>query len=184
MATASVGGAKREYRAEKLLVATGRRPNTDNIAIEQSGVSVDRRGEVLVDEFCIRRQIRGLAGKRPFRVHDHALSQRVQLNAQVVSDHSVLAGVRLLSHGLLSHVNGAAGRRSSQRGATVGGAKAAWPATARGGADWIADAAGHGIPGRGTAHPGRPAMTATMVNSHGFTSPPGKDFFLFTWHLL
>ncbi|MEX2552678.1 MAG: mercury(II) reductase [Actinomycetota bacterium] len=51
MATASVGGAQREYRAERLLVATGRRPNTDNIAIERSEVSVNQRGEVVVDEY-------------------------------------------------------------------------------------------------------------------------------------
>ncbi|MCI0332893.1 MAG: mercury(II) reductase [Planctomycetes bacterium] len=51
VATASVGGARREYRAEKLLVATGRRPNTDHIAIERSGVSVNHRGEVEVDKF-------------------------------------------------------------------------------------------------------------------------------------
>lgn len=50
-ATASVSGAQREYRGERLLVATGRRPNTDDIAIERSGVSVNRRGEVVVDEY-------------------------------------------------------------------------------------------------------------------------------------
>ena len=49
--TASVGGAEQQYRAEKLLVATGRRPNTDNIAIEKSGVAVNERGEVEVDEY-------------------------------------------------------------------------------------------------------------------------------------
>jgi len=50
VATASVGGAQQEYRAERLLVATGRRPNTDNIGIERSGVSVNERGEIDVDE--------------------------------------------------------------------------------------------------------------------------------------
>jgi mercuric reductase len=46
-----VGGREWYYRAEKLLVATGRRPNSDTIAIERSGVSVNPRGEVVVDEF-------------------------------------------------------------------------------------------------------------------------------------
>ncbi len=46
-----VRGAQRDYRAERLLVATGRRPNTDNIAIERAGVSVNERGEIGVDEF-------------------------------------------------------------------------------------------------------------------------------------
>jgi mercuric reductase len=45
-----VDGAARELRAEQLLVATGRRPNTDEIAIEKSGVARGDRGQVLVDE--------------------------------------------------------------------------------------------------------------------------------------
>ena len=40
-----------ELRAEKLLLATGRRPNSDNIDIEKSGVEVGEHGEVRVDEF-------------------------------------------------------------------------------------------------------------------------------------
>lgn len=51
VATASVGGEHREYRAQRFMVATGRRPNTDGIAIERSGVSVNGRGEVVVDEY-------------------------------------------------------------------------------------------------------------------------------------
>jgi mercuric reductase len=51
VAAISIGEATREHRAERLLVATGRRPNTDNIAIERSGVSVNQRGEIEVDEY-------------------------------------------------------------------------------------------------------------------------------------
>jgi mercuric reductase len=51
VATATVGGTQRQYRAEKLLVATGRRPNTDNIAIDRAGVVVNDRSEVEVDEY-------------------------------------------------------------------------------------------------------------------------------------
>lgn len=48
--TAVVAGRQREYRTERLLVATGRRPNSDHIGIERSGVHVNERGEVVVDE--------------------------------------------------------------------------------------------------------------------------------------
>jgi mercuric reductase len=48
--TAVVAGRERQYRTERLLVATGRRPNTDHIALERSGVKVNQRGEVVVDE--------------------------------------------------------------------------------------------------------------------------------------
>jgi mercuric reductase len=49
--TAVVAGREQQYRAERLLVATGRRPNSDNIAIERAGVQVGERGEVIVDEY-------------------------------------------------------------------------------------------------------------------------------------
>lgn len=47
---ASVDDEEREFRAEKLLVATGRRPNSDQIAIERAGVRTNANGEVIVDE--------------------------------------------------------------------------------------------------------------------------------------
>lgn len=51
VATALVAGRERQYRAERLLVATGRRPNTDNIAIDRAGVKVNERGEIIVDTY-------------------------------------------------------------------------------------------------------------------------------------
>jgi mercuric reductase len=50
-ATVAVGSATREFRADKLLVATGRQPNTNDIAIEKAGVTVGDKGEVKVDEY-------------------------------------------------------------------------------------------------------------------------------------
>ncbi|PYL07784.1 MAG: hypothetical protein DME33_09375, partial [Verrucomicrobia bacterium] len=41
----------RQLRSEKLLVTTGRTPNSDKIDIEKSGVAVGKHGEVHVDEF-------------------------------------------------------------------------------------------------------------------------------------
>lgn len=40
-----------ELRAEKFLVSTGRKPNSDKIDIEKSGVEVGKNGAVRVDEF-------------------------------------------------------------------------------------------------------------------------------------
>ena len=50
VATARIGDTVREVRAEKLLIAVGRRPNTDNIALEKAGVSLDQEGAVSVNE--------------------------------------------------------------------------------------------------------------------------------------
>jgi mercuric reductase len=51
VATAQTGESKKEFRAEKILVATGRRPNTDNIGIEKAGVKLGENGQVEVNKF-------------------------------------------------------------------------------------------------------------------------------------
>lgn len=51
IATLQTGGATRELRAEKFLVSTSRRPNSDKIGIEKSGVALGGHGEVHVDEY-------------------------------------------------------------------------------------------------------------------------------------
>lgn len=43
-------GGRETVRAERLLVAAGRRPNTDRIAIQRSGVQLDAQGQVKVDQ--------------------------------------------------------------------------------------------------------------------------------------
>jgi mercuric reductase len=48
---AVVDGNEREFRAEKLLIATGRQPNTENVGLEQVGVHVNEHGEIVVDEY-------------------------------------------------------------------------------------------------------------------------------------
>ena len=40
------GNQRRELRAEKLIVATGRRPNSDKIAIERAGVELAKQGHI------------------------------------------------------------------------------------------------------------------------------------------
>jgi mercuric reductase len=42
-------GSQQTFTAEKLLVSTGRRPNTQEIGLEQAGVEVDQAGAVRVD---------------------------------------------------------------------------------------------------------------------------------------
>lgn len=49
--TALVAGREREFRAEHLLVATGRAPNTADIGLEAVGVQLDARGAVVVDPY-------------------------------------------------------------------------------------------------------------------------------------
>lgn len=48
--TGSKDGQEMVFDAEQLLVATGRRPNTDGMGLEEAGVKLGIRGEILVDE--------------------------------------------------------------------------------------------------------------------------------------
>ncbi len=44
------GGAEQRFRSERLLVATGRTPNTDSIGLQQVGVALDKQGFVEVND--------------------------------------------------------------------------------------------------------------------------------------
>ncbi len=46
---ATVDGAARRFEAEALLLATGRRPNTRGMGLEQVGIALGSKGEILVD---------------------------------------------------------------------------------------------------------------------------------------
>lgn len=48
--TPQVGGRQRELKAAKLLVATGRKPNTEHLGLELPGVELDERGFVKVND--------------------------------------------------------------------------------------------------------------------------------------
>ena len=50
IARALVGDAEREFSAERILCATGRRANTENLGLEEIGVRLSNQGEILVDE--------------------------------------------------------------------------------------------------------------------------------------
>lgn len=51
IATIATGDQRGEIRAEKFLVTTGRRPNSDNITIDKAGVVIGEHAEMRVDEF-------------------------------------------------------------------------------------------------------------------------------------
>jgi dihydrolipoamide dehydrogenase len=44
-------GKQREFTAYRLLVAAGRRPNSDNLMVANTGVTVNEKGYIVVDEF-------------------------------------------------------------------------------------------------------------------------------------
>lgn len=48
--TATVNGKQEEYRAEAVLMAVGRVPNTEGMGLEEAGITLDRDGFIVVDE--------------------------------------------------------------------------------------------------------------------------------------
>ncbi|MGZ4937035.1 MAG: dihydrolipoyl dehydrogenase family protein, partial [Halobacteriota archaeon] len=48
--TAVVKGRKRTFSAEHVLVATGRRPNTDSLGLDKNGVEIGNEGEIVVND--------------------------------------------------------------------------------------------------------------------------------------
>lgn len=48
--TVQIEGRESEFRAEHILVATGRTPNTENLGLEMVGVQLDSQGFILVDD--------------------------------------------------------------------------------------------------------------------------------------
>lgn len=48
--TATVNGEEREFRAEQVLMALGRTPNTQNMGLEEAGVELDEQGFIKVND--------------------------------------------------------------------------------------------------------------------------------------
>jgi pyruvate/2-oxoglutarate dehydrogenase complex dihydrolipoamide dehydrogenase (E3) component len=50
IASVDTGGGMSEIRGSHLLLATGRRPNTDDLGLEKAGVATDAHGYILIDD--------------------------------------------------------------------------------------------------------------------------------------
>jgi len=99
--TAVVAGRERQYRAERLLVATGRRPNTDKIAIERAGVQVKERSEIVVDAY-LRTNVPHIfaAGDVIGRQHGSQMATPVGSRQGGIAAHNALSGnpMKLVDH--------------------------------------------------------------------------------------
>ena len=84
---ASIGGKERSFEAEQLLLATGRKPNTQNLGLEKLGVRLGKRGEVIVDEHMRAGELTFAAGD----VTGEPMLETVAAREGMVAAHNALA---------------------------------------------------------------------------------------------
>lgn len=104
VATVLVGDSQREYSAEKLLVATGRRPNTDEIGLEKAGLSHNERGEVEVDQYLRTNVLHIFAGGDAIGgQRDSQMATPVGARQGSIAAHNALAGrqMRVIDHRII-----------------------------------------------------------------------------------
>jgi mercuric reductase len=98
IADTRVGKGRRMFRAERLLLATGRRPNTEAIGLETTGVAVNARGEVEVD-VNLRTHVPHIfaAGDTIGQLHESEMATPVGARQGAIAAHNALNGNELRS---------------------------------------------------------------------------------------
>ena len=92
-AVARVGGVDRQLSAERLLVATGRKPNSDDVGLEVAGVAVGGDGEVDVDENLRTRMTHIFAaGDVIGGLHESQMATPVGARQGAIAGHNALNG--------------------------------------------------------------------------------------------
>lgn len=96
IAVAQVADTTREFRAEKLLIATGRHPNTDRIAIDKASVGVGEQGQIKVDEF-LRTNVPHIYAAGDVLVNEHGSQMATPVGSQDggIAAHNAFSNERL-----------------------------------------------------------------------------------------
>jgi mercuric reductase len=96
IATVMVAGNERQFRGEKLLIATGRRPNTEDLDLEKAGLSANERGEVEVDAHLRTRIPHIFAGGDVIGTQrDSQMATPVGARQGVIAAHNALSGAQM-----------------------------------------------------------------------------------------
>jgi len=121
--TAVVEGERKEFGAEKLLMATGRKPDTGGLALEKAGVDVDRNGAVVVNgemrtsarhiwaagDVLGEPMLETVAGKEGFIAAENAIANRDRKMDFSAVPHAVFTMPQVASVGLTE-------RKAEERG--------------------------------------------------------------------
>jgi mercuric reductase len=97
-------GSQQTFTAEKLLVSTGRRPNTQEIGLERAGVEVDQAGVVRVDR-TLRTSVSHIwaAGDVIGRKIESRMATPVGAHDGKIAAHNALSGepLRVVNHSII-----------------------------------------------------------------------------------
>ncbi|AIC15067.1 dihydrolipoyl dehydrogenase family protein [Nitrososphaera viennensis] len=105
-AKSSKTGENIEIESDQLLLATGRVPNSDTLALDLAGVRVDKRGYIAVDEF-LETSVKGVfalgdaVGKYPFR-HGANLEAQYAFNNISRPDKKIPVNYTAMPHAIFS----------------------------------------------------------------------------------
>ena len=79
---------EKEFSAEKVLIAVGRRPNSDRLHPEKTGVQIDHKGFILVNEYLetTRKNIYAIGDAIGKQMFTHAANYEAQLAANNALD--------------------------------------------------------------------------------------------------
>lgn len=96
MLSVMLHGSQQTFTAEKLLIATGRRPNTQEIGLEQVGVVLDQTGAVCVD-YTLRTNVASIwaAGDVIGRETESQMATPVGAHDGKIAAHNALSGETL-----------------------------------------------------------------------------------------
>ncbi|SFL57199.1 dihydrolipoyl dehydrogenase [Salibacterium qingdaonense] len=85
--TAEVNGEEKSYDADYVLVSVGRKPNSDELGLEQIGVEIDDKGLIKVDEQCrsTNKQIYAIGDIVPGAPLAHKASYEGKVAAEAIS---------------------------------------------------------------------------------------------------
>ncbi|MCX9010407.1 MAG: mercury(II) reductase [Candidatus Methanoperedens sp.] len=121
--TAIVEGERKEFEAEKLLMATGRKPDTGGLALEKAGVDVDRNDAIVVNgelrtsarhiwaagDVLGEPMLETVAGKEGFIAAENAIANRERKMEFSAIPHAVFTMPQVASVGLTE-------RKAEERG--------------------------------------------------------------------
>ena len=99
--TTAQGGTARTVRGDRLLLALGRRPNSDDLGLEAAGVETDERGYILVDD-RLRTAVQGVWALGEVNGHG-PFTHTAYDDHEIVIDQLYGAGRRTLAQRIPAH---------------------------------------------------------------------------------